>query len=1062
MPGALNRIGLAGALTLGLLLAAGVPLESGAQTSGALPSPANEGTSITTLAQLCRALSSAERLCRSIQLDVVVCASSKPDLGVVVVQDATGFELLELGRRAEEIPPGERIRVEGNRLLLRRRHLGTQISAAPVVDNDGLHGWRFQTNEVVLKAGRVPLEVDWFNCLRNFGLGVYCQQPNGQPQMIAGPALWHAHAEPSLGETNLLPGLQAEAYEGYWEQVPDFDLLRPVKTGTTTNFDLEFRTRDELVGLRFTGFFDAPSDGQYTFRVGSDDGGLLFIGSPEVPVSRMGATNVPAAQPGLIGEPMSQLEERRWLSVQGRVSFISRMGEGLVLELRSGVDALSVKVADASGLELAGLLNTYVRAVGVGRAALSAGQRIVLDRLLVPDGRGLTREEFETETPGTPLPLANISQVQTMRLGDAQRQLPVRIRGVVTGSSRTDHWVSLQDDTRGIFVDLGALSNSFPARAELWEVVGHTAPGNFAPIVVAERMKRLGQGRMPEPARPSWNELANGSMDVQWVEFQGLISGVQSNRLTLLLPEGPLEVEMENHFEPELKRYQQAVVRIRGALFAMWNADSREVQFGSLLMRNASLSVDRPPPSDPFAAPIKSARDLLLFDAQATAFRPVKVRTQVLYADSQEVFAVDEGLGVRILAADAAKLRPGDLVEAVGYPEISGPSPLLRQALVRKTGTARLPEPKALAGPELALKGLDSTLVRVEGKLVGMHSEQNSTVLEIQSSGQLFVARIKPGARAQLPLRLGSQLQLSGVYAETGRNRHRGTQVGTFELLLNSPADILVLSQPSWWTLERLAAAVGLLVVVLALAAAWITQLRRQVEQRTAQLQREIRERERAERHHALEAERSRIARDLHDDLGSSLTEIGALASAGKRVQQEAGGSPALFEAIAGKARGSIAALDVIVWAVDPEDNSLQSLADYLSGFAGEYLSNSSVVCRFKIPVAFPAIMLEGRVRHDLFLAVKEALNNVVRHASASEVEFGIAVVGGTLEIVIADNGKGFDSSVASQGNGLNNLRGRLEKLGGSCIVESHLGEGTNVRIRLPLPVPETGRDFTA
>jgi signal transduction histidine kinase len=70
--------------------------------------------------------------------------------------------------------------------------------------------------------------------------------------------------------------------------------------------------------------------------------------------------------------------------------------------------------------------------------------------------------------------------------------------------------------------------------------------------------------------------------------------------------------------------------------------------------------------------------------------------------------------------------------------------------------------------------------------------------------------------------------------------------------------------------------------------------------------------------------------------------------------------------------------------------------------------------------------------------------------------------VGGTLEIVIADNGKGFDSSVASQGNGLNNLRGRLEKLGGSCIVESHLGEGTNVRIRLPLPVPETGRDFTA
>jgi signal transduction histidine kinase len=733
------------------------------------------------------------------------------------------------------------------------------------------------------------------------------------------------------------------------------------------------------------------------------------------------------------------------------------VGEALEVELRSGVDTLSVKVADASGLEPAVLLNTYVRAVGVGRAALSAGQRIVLDRLLVPDGRSLTRVEPERETPGAPLPLVNISQVQTMPVGDARRQLPVRIRGVVTGSNRGDHWVSLQDDTRGIFVDSSSLSNSFPAHAEVWEVVGHTAPGNFAPVVVAEHTERLGQGRMPEPARPTCNELANGSMDVQWVEFQGLVSGVQSNRLTLVLPEGSLEVQMENHFEPELKGYQQALVRIRGTLFAIWNADTREVQFGSLLMRNASVNVDTSSRADPFEAAAKTARDLLLFDAQASAFRPVKVRAQVLFAEPQGLFTVDEGMGLRVLAAETAKLRPGDLIEAVGYPEIGGPSPLLRQALVRKTGTALLPKPMPLAGPDLVRKGLDSTLVRVEGKLMAMHSEQDSSVLEIHSDGQFFVARVRLGAKAHLSLRLGSQLQLTGVYAETGRNRRLASQVEAFELLLNSPLNIIVLSQPSWWTLERLAVVVGFLVVVLALAAVWITQLRRQVEQRSAQLQREIRERERAEHHQALETERSRIARDLHDDLGSSLTEIGALASTGQRANAEAGGSPALFDAIAGKARGSIAALDVIVWAVDPEDNSLQSLADYLSGFAGEYLSHSGVVCRFKIPVAFPAIMLEGRVRHDLFLAVKETLNNVVRHAKASEVELGIAAGDGALEITLADDGKGFDLSIAGPGNGLKNLRSRLAKLDGSCVVESHPGGGTKVSIHLPLPMPEKG-----
>jgi len=116
------------------------------------------------------------------------------------------------------------------------------------------------------------------------------------------------------------------------------------------------------------------------------------------------------------------------------------------------------------------------------------------------------------------------------------------------------------------------------------------------------------------------------------------------------------------------------------------------------------------------------------------------------------------------------------------------------------------------------------------------------------------------------------------------------------------------------------------------------------------------------------------------------------------------------------------------------------------------------VVCRFKIPVTLPAVIFEGRVRHDLFLAVKETLNNVARHAQASEVEFRIAASETAMEIVIADNGKGFDSSTSNQGNGLKNLRDRLAKLGGSCVVESRPGNGTIVRMRLPLPVATSNR----
>lgn len=1066
MPGTWKRLVWAAAFLISLLLTRGFALRSVAQSRDSSPAPQIGTATITNLAQLSRALAEQERLCSAIELDLTVCASSRPRMGALVVQDETGVELLELGRRAETLLPGERIRLSGGRVLLRRRKLGVQISAAPVVDNDGLHGWRVQTGQATLEAGRVPLELDWFNCLRNFGLGLF-QDADGQSRPLPVPSFWHLSPAPqpqtNPPTANATKGLWAEAYEGYWEALPDFDLLKPVKTGTTTNCDVGFRSRDELVALRFTGFFEAPTNGTYTFRLGSDDGAMLFVGAQEVSLRRLGTGPVPAPAYGWIGQPMKRPEERLWLAVEGRVSFFSRVGEGLELELRSGPDTLWVRVADAGDLKPEGWLNAYVRAEGVGRAGMSSGRRVLLDELAVASSRDLRRVKLETGNTA-PLAIESVSHVQTLRLEDAKRGLPVRVRGVITAASRADHWCSLQDDTRGIFVSHPSQTNAYPEGGELWEVAGHTEPGNFAPVIVADQMRRLGPGRMPEPARPGWSELANGSMDVQRVEFHGVVSGVQSNRLTLLMPEGPLDVQMENYFEPELSSYRQAVVRIRGTLFAIWNAGTREVQFGHVLMRNALVSVEVPPPVDPFDIPVRSARDLLLFDPQANALHPVKVRAQVLYSEAQQVFAMDAGSGLRVIAAETVALQPGDWFEAVGYPEISGPSPVLQQALLRKTGAGRLPKATVLPGAELPPKALDSTLVCVDGKLMGAHVEQHSPVLEMQSGGQVFVARVQSSGR-ELSLRPGSQLQLTGVYVQTGRTRRLGGQAEAFELLVNSPEQIRVVSQPSWWTLERLAAVVGILLVVLSLAGVWITQLHRLVDQRTAQLQQETRQRERAERQRAIEAERSRIARDLHDDLGSSLTEIGVLASTGVRRDEMAAAlqpgcrppepdNSSLFRNIAAKARGLIAAMDVIVWAVDPDDNSLQSLADYLSGFAGDFLSHSGLQCRFKIPVVFPTVTLGGQVRHGLLMVVKESLNNVVRHSAATQVEFGMAVGDAMLEIVITDNGKGFNASTGADGHGLRNLPARLQEMGGTCRVHSVPGQGTTVTIRLPLSAP--------
>src|SRR6185437_12356553 len=150
---------------------------------------------------------------------------------------------------------------------------------------------------------------------------------------------------------------------------------------------------------------------------------------------------------------------------------------------------------------------------------------------------------------------------------------------------------------------------------------------------------------------------------------------------------------------------------------------------------------------------------------------------------------------------------------------------------------------------------------------------------------------------------------------------------------------------------------------------------------------------EHVEREHAIEAERSRIARDLHDDLGSRLTEINFLAST-HQLPESVSETHTTFKAISERARALVKALDVIVWAVDPEDNSLQSLADYLCGYTREYLANSSILCRFKVPITCPEMTIDGKVRHEIFMVVKEILNNIVRHAEATEVKLQMTIAG--------------------------------------------------------------------
>jgi signal transduction histidine kinase len=219
--------------------------------------------------------------------------------------------------------------------------------------------------------------------------------------------------------------------------------------------------------------------------------------------------------------------------------------------------------------------------------------------------------------------------------------------------------------------------------------------------------------------------------------------------------------------------------------------------------------------------------------------------------------------------------------------------------------------------------------------------------------------------------------------------------------------------------------------------------------------QRSRRRIQRLEQVNAWERERSRIARDIHDELGSNLTRIAwlsELAGADKTLPDRV---EVHSRKIGGYARQMVQSLDEIVWAVNPANDTLQSLAQYLTHLAHEHLDPTSINCRLEIPPNLPAVALPSEVRHDLFLAAKEALHNILKHAEANEARIRLAVADGKLSLVVEDNGRGFDPAAPSPsrpGHGLGNLRQRLEHLGGQFLCESAPGRGTRLTFTVKVP----------
>ncbi len=206
------------------------------------------------------------------------------------------------------------------------------------------------------------------------------------------------------------------------------------------------------------------------------------------------------------------------------------------------------------------------------------------------------------------------------------------------------------------------------------------------------------------------------------------------------------------------------------------------------------------------------------------------------------------------------------------------------------------------------------------------------------------------------------------------------------------------------------------------------------------------------ENERALERERTRIAQDMHDEVGAGLTEIGILSELAKKNIQNPEEAETNMQRVSETSRETIASISEIIWAINPKNDLLDDLVAYLRHYTSRYLAATAIKLEFDIPETIHDFHLSAEVRRNVFLVMKETLHNIVKHSEATAVSIEVALTKQHLDILVKDNGRGFSTGDTFRfGNGLHNMEKRMKSIGGGFVLESRPGEGTSVSIAVEL-----------
>jgi signal transduction histidine kinase/CheY-like chemotaxis protein len=449
--------------------------------------------------------------------------------------------------------------------------------------------------------------------------------------------------------------------------------------------------------------------------------------------------------------------------------------------------------------------------------------------LAAPEGAGVP-----------PPPLTTARAVLQLTSAEALAHPPVHLEAVVTYYDPSWTLLFVQDETAGVYVNtLGA--TVAVQEGDRVRVSGVTDAGGFSPAIMDARIERLGPGTLPLPASPPLEQFALGGYDAQFVELRGLVRAFWRESqahcyLTLAIGNDTIRGIVPRCERDPIVPLVDSTVRVRAVAGTYKNSRKQITGTQLFIPRLDYVEALETPPPDPFAVdPVPI--DSLLRYSRATERHRVHVRGTVTLVASTTVYVSDATGSVAVLVGGEPGVTAGEIIDAIGYPQMGEFSPALENAAVRQTGRGHLPEAVSMR-PAQALSGeSDSELVTMDARLLGTSDVPGTHQYLLEADGTVFVAERPSQGRGPEPgaPERGSLVRVTGIcrVREPDLLHLRGT---SFALLLPGAGGMVALAAPSWWSGPRVIALLLILAGTILAALAWVVVLRNRVRARTSEM----------------------------------------------------------------------------------------------------------------------------------------------------------------------------------------------------------------------------------